>query len=261
MSTLALSNSPLSTFDCIAAITLHSAGFAESTRGNLAAPVEHCPGWSVADLVWHLTEVHWMWGTIVDERLQTRPEQSRRPSRGTDPELVDDFVSGATRLVNVLRHADQSASCWTWAPQQQDVAFVTRHQVQEAAVHHWDAVHAAGGQLRIEPEVAADSVAEFLTFSVSSDEDPAEPARDPLGGSFVLRATDTGDQWLLTDGRRPGTVRVEPEGSPAATAEQAPTIEASAPDLLLWLYARTELDPALVPAPLVERFRRLCFTD
>ena len=42
----------LSTFDCIAAITEHSAGFAEATRDNLDARVEHCPDWSVADLVW-----------------------------------------------------------------------------------------------------------------------------------------------------------------------------------------------------------------
>ena len=40
---------------CLAAIAEHSTGFAVATRDNLAAPVEHCPGWSVADLVWHLT--------------------------------------------------------------------------------------------------------------------------------------------------------------------------------------------------------------
>ena len=38
----------LSTDDCIAAITAHSAGFAEAVRGNLDARVEHCPDWSVA---------------------------------------------------------------------------------------------------------------------------------------------------------------------------------------------------------------------
>src|SRR3982750_3413558 len=165
----------LSTFDRIAAITEHSAGFAEATRPNLAAKVEHCPGWSVADLVWHLSEVHWFWGTIVEERLAAPPEDSRRPPRPADEDLVDGFVSGAARLLQVLRQADQSASCWTWAPQQQDVAFITRHQVQEAAVHHWDAAHAAGMELVLDPVVAADCVEEFLTFSVSSDAHPVEP--------------------------------------------------------------------------------------
>jgi uncharacterized protein (TIGR03083 family) len=158
----------LSTFDCIAAITAHSAGFAEATRDNLEARVEHCPDWSVADLVWHLTEVHWFWATIVAETPDAPPDQARRPARRPDDELVDAFVAGAAHLVEVLRGADQSASCWTWAPWQQDVAFVTRHQVQEAAVHHWDAVNAAGDSLVIDPAVAADSVDEFLHFSVPS---------------------------------------------------------------------------------------------
>ena len=129
----------LSTFDCIAAITAHSAGFAEATRGsNLDARVEHCPDWSVADLVWHLTEVHWFWGTIVEEKLDAPPDEARRPERRPDAELVDAFVDGAARLVEVLRNADQSAHCWTWAPWQQDVAFVTRHQVQQWA--DWSAL-------------------------------------------------------------------------------------------------------------------------
>src|SRR3954449_7500774 len=202
----------LSTFDCIAAITEHSAGIAEATRPHLAAKVEHCPGWSVADLVWHLTEVHWFWGTIVEERLAAPPEDSRRPPRPADEDLVDGFVRGAARLVQVLRQSDQSASCWTWARQQQDVAFITRHQVQEAAVHHWDAVHAAGGSLAIEPVVAADSVDEFLTFSVSTEADPAEPPGHPLQATFVLRAADTRDGWTIADGPLPGTLRVNRVG-------------------------------------------------
>jgi hypothetical protein len=96
----------LSTFDCIAAITEHSAGFAEATRPHLGAKVEHCPGWSVADLVWHLSEVHWFWSTIAEERLAAPPEDSRRPPRPTDEDLVDGFVSGAARLMQVLRQAD-----------------------------------------------------------------------------------------------------------------------------------------------------------
>ena len=90
----------LSTFDCIAAITEHSAGFAEATRGNLDARVEHCPDWSVADLVEHLTEVHWFWGTIVGELLPEPPAQERRPARAPDDRLVDSFVDGSN-VVNV----------------------------------------------------------------------------------------------------------------------------------------------------------------
>jgi uncharacterized protein (TIGR03083 family) len=245
---------PLSTEECVAAIERHSAGFAEATRENLSAPVEHCPGWSVADLVWHLTEVHWFWATIAEERSASPPDESRCPPRADDAGLVGVFEAGAGRLADVLRAADQSAACWTWAAQR-DVAFVTRHQVQEAAVHHWDAVHAAGGALPIEPAVAADSVDEFLTFSVSSDADHEDPPGEPLAGTFVVRAADTGDAWTLTDGDLPGTVRV------SAGATAAPTLEAAAGDLLLWLYGRVDLDTSAVPADLLSRFRALCFTD
>jgi uncharacterized protein (TIGR03083 family) len=247
----------LSTFDCIAAITEHSAGFAEATRDNLGARVEHCPDWSVADLVSHLTDVHWFWGTIVEELLAEPPSQERRPARAADDQLVDTFVAGAQRLVQVLREADQSASAWTWAGWQQDVAFVTRHQVQEAAVHHWDAVNAAGGSLEIEADVAADSIDEFLHFSVASDDDPDDPPEGVLDGPLGFRATDTGDTWTLTDGGRKGTTRVER----GTLADDVPVVEGTASDILLWLYARKQLATPAVPAELVARFRALCFTD
>jgi uncharacterized protein (TIGR03083 family) len=247
---------PLSTFDCIAAITEHSAGFADATRDHLDAPVEHCPGWSVADLVRHLTEVHWFWGTIVAERLDAPPEESRRPPRPTDDALVDEFVAGAQRLVQALREADQAAHVWTWASWQQDVAFVTRHQVQEAAVHHWDAVHAVGGDLEIAPDVAADSVDEFLHFSVASEDDPDDPPDSALDGSLALRCLDTGDAWTLTDGSRRGTARVT-----TGVGDGAPVLEAPASDLLLWLYQRKTLDTSTLGDDLVARFRSLCFTD
>jgi uncharacterized protein (TIGR03083 family) len=248
----------LSTFEQIAAITAHSAGFAASARDNLDAPVEHCPGWGVADLVSHLTGVHWFWATIAEEHAASPPPQSQRPSRAPDERLVDDFVSGAARLVTVLREADQTASCWTWAPQHQDVAFITRHQVQEAAVHHWDAAHAVGRSWQVEPAEAADSVDEFLHVSVSSDADPAEPPGEPLGGHLVLRASDTGDAWALADGDLPGTVRVT---GTAGAAAGTPILQAPAADLLLWLYDRAPVDTSAVPADLVRRFQALTQTD
>jgi uncharacterized protein (TIGR03083 family) len=246
----------LSTDDCIAAITEHSAGFGLATRDNLDARVEHCPEWSVGDLVWHLTEVHWFWGTIVEERAPAPPEESRRPARAPDEGLVDAFLAGAERLARVLAEADQADHCWTWAGWRQDVAFVTRHQVQEAAVHHWDAVHAGGGALAVEASVAADSVDEFLHFSVASEDDPDDPTTPPLRGTLAVRATDTGDAWTVTDGARAGTARVT-TGVPAGV----PVVEATASDLLLWLYGRIRLDTPAVPGDLLDRFRGITFTD
>lgn len=238
------------------AITRHSAGFADAAEGSLAANVEHCPEWSVADLVWHLTEVHWFWATIVDERLEGPPDEAGRPAREDEDRLVDTFRSGASRLVEVLGSADQTSHVWTWAPAQQDVAFVTRHQVQEVAVHHWDARHAAGTQLTIEPLVAADAIDEFLTFSVSSDADPADPPRPALDGNFALRCDDVAFAWTVRDGAAPGTVASTRGGTP-----DGPELSASASDLLLWLYGRRALPPGPVPTEVLSRFRALSFTD
>ena len=246
-------------YDMPDAIRRHSEGFAQAAEGNLYAAVEHCPEWSVADLVWHLTEVHWFWATIVVEHLDAPPGESRRPSRASDDGLVATFRAGARRLADVLAAANPSAHVWTWAPAQQDVAFVARHQVQEAAVHHWDARHAAGGDLQIEPQVAGDAVDEFLAFSVSTDADPTDPADPPrpaLDGSFVLRCTDVDAAWTVTDGEAAGTVACRRGATPGV-----PELAASASSLLLWLYRRVPLDPGAVPTAVLERFRRLSSTD
>jgi len=243
-------------FDYVDAIAEHSEGFAGAAEGNLDAGVEHCPGWNVADLVWHLTEVHWFWSTIVEERLSEPPDESRRPERAGPDRLIEMFRRGADRLVHVLERTPDDARVWTWAPAQQDVAFVARHQVQEAAVHHWDAVHARGGDLEIELPVAVDSIAEFLTFSVSSEADPADPPRPALDGKFVIACSDTDTAWTVEDGGTPGTLRMS-EGK----AARAPVIKAPASDLLLWLYQRVDVPLGDNVAELAARFRALTFTD
>ncbi len=245
--------------DYLHAIAEHSAGFARAAEGNLDAAVEHCPGWKVSDLVSHLTEVHWFWATIVDELLAEPPDDSRRPLKAPREDLIDVFRRGAEHLVHVLGAADATAPVYTWAPAQKDVAFVIRHQVQEAVVHHYDAVLAAGGHFEIATPIALDSIDEFLTFSVSSETDPAEPALPPLDGRFVLCCSDADASFLLTDGSMPGTVTF----ARVATGNKGSGagIEASAPSLLLWLYGRVDLDTSALAPGLLDRFRALCFTD
>lgn len=227
--------------------------------GHLEVPVEHCPGWRVGDLLRHLVDVHWFWSTIVAERLDAPPGEDRRPAPPGDEDVIATFRAGAERMVDVLREARDADPVWTWAPARQDVGFVRRHQVQEAAVHHWDAAHAAGQALAIPAPEAGDAVDEFLTFSVSSDADPATPPRPALDGRFSLVAADAEAAWTLSDGDAPGTVRVT-----AGRGDHTPAVTATASDLLLWLYGRVPVSPAgsgAVDAALLARFRALCFTD
>jgi uncharacterized protein (TIGR03083 family) len=243
----------LSLHRSLEAISGNSHALAEAARGNLGARVEHCPEWSVADLVRHVTEVHWFWRTIAAGPLQAPPDESARPARMPDEELVDELLSGATALVDALGSADQSAGCWTWFPPQQDVAFITRHQIQEAAVHAWDAVHAAGQELDLDVDVAVDSIEEFLTCSLADAED-VERIGVLLDGELVLHATDTDQTWTVAQ----ATPRAALTWS-ASTGEEGSTVSGTASDLLLWLYGRVDLptgDPEVVA-----RFRRLSSTD
>lgn len=250
---------------CMSAIAEHSAGLAAAADGRLDAPVEFCPGWTVRDLLHHVTRVHWFWATIVEEGLQAPPEDSRRPGAAPDGTVLETFSTGAERLVRVLGAADPGAPCWTWAPTRQDAAFVIRHQVQEAAVHHWDAAHAAGRGIDIAPEVAGDSVDEFLGISVSNLGDPADPLPPALDGRFALRCTDAEEAWVVADGSRPGLALATRTTAADVEAGAVPAVSGTAGQLLLWLYDRHgdpsgEADTTAVDVELLARFRALCFT-
>ena len=223
--------------DYASSVERDSAGFADAARGNFAADVVACPGWNVADLVWHLREVQWFWCTVIDGRLTEPPDEASAPSRPGDPEaLLADFREGAADLVKAIHSADPAAACWTWAPQK-DVAFVIRHQAQEAAVHRWDAEYAAGREHHLEPEIAADSIDEFLTFSTGWVIDGSAP----LPGAVRLETTDAGGAWTVTeDDDRVLQIVGLGHGGPGQghSRDAVTTVRGTASDLLLGLYRR-----------------------
>ena len=210
-------------------IEADSAGLAGAATGILDVPVEYCPGWTVADLVWHVRGVHHFWAEIVAGG-RADPSEVKRFERPGDAQLIGDFRDGAQRLVSVLRAADPAAPVWTWAPQH-DAGFVVRHQVQETAVHRWDAEHAARNTFSIDLPTAVDSIEEFLTFSTDVSD------ATPLGAALLLDATDADAAWIVDDGPNQ-TVRWSRGQAESAGAE----LHGSASDLLLWLYGRAEPD-------------------
>jgi uncharacterized protein (TIGR03083 family) len=207
--------------DPCAQIATDSAALADAAAGNFSAAVEHCPGWTVADLVYHTYEVQYFWRRIVGERAH--PDQVDYPVRPADAALIDVFRAGAEQLVAVLGAADPATPVWTWAPQQ-DAGFVIRHQVQEAAVHRWDAENATGAAAAIERSAAIDSIEEFLTFSTNGD-------AAPLRASVALEATDADAAWTVEDA---------PDGLSWRRGDGAfeSRVRGTASDLLLWLYGR-----------------------
>src|SRR6266702_3906039 len=198
-------------------IETDSAGLADAATGILDVPVEYCPGWTVADLVWHVRGVHHFWAEIVASRL-TDPNDVKRFERPGDAQLIDDF---------------------------RDAGFVVRHQVQETAVHRWDAEHAARNTFSIDLPTAVDSIEEFLTFSTDVSD------ATPLGTALLLDATDADAAWIVDDGPNQ-TVRWSRAQAESAGAE----LHGSASDLLLWLYGRAEPDAMVTgDTGVLSRFR------
>lgn len=235
----------LSTERAVEAIRTHGHGLADAAEGNFAAEVVCCPGWNVSDLVWHIRGVHFFWGSVV-EGLVADPDTVPNLSRpDSEAELLADYRQGVDRIASVLGTADQNAPIWTWS-HQKDVAFVTRHQVQEAAVHRWDAETAAGRVFDVEPDLAADSVDEFLEHSTPSLNDDIQP----LAGSLHLHATDIEGEWLIGEDEE-GQLKFE-RGHHKGDA----ALRASASDLLLMLYRRigTDRGEILGDAGVVDRF-------
>lgn len=217
-------------YDPFARIEAESVALAEAADGNLGAPVPTCPGWSVADLVWHLAEVQQFWATIVAGSLQDPAEVVRTP-RPADGQLTDELRAGSARLIDALRGAAPEEPVWTWASRR-DAGFVVRHQVHEAAVHRHDAERAAGREHELDPVVATDGVEEYLAYVTPFRVDAAAP----MGGRLELAATDTGFRWLVAeDGMLQACwQRLDAGTDPAADA----VLAAPASELLLCLHGR-----------------------
>jgi uncharacterized protein (TIGR03083 family) len=180
---------------------------------DLTEPVRACPGWSLRELAEHLGGVH-RWATEIVRTGEPQPEQEHQVA-----ELATWFTDGATSLIETLAAADPNAPCWSFTRDRR-VAFWLRRQALETVMHRWDAEQALGEPGRIDPVLAADGVAEVVTLMT-----PRQIALEripPLPATVLLHATDTGDDWMLGDGR------------PSAG------VEASAETLLLLLWHRVD---------------------
>lgn len=210
-----------------------------------AAPIAGCPGWAVADLVWHITEVHYFWGEIVGRGLHDPELVPPLERPGDFPALLARFRAGVEHLASTLAAADPAAPVWTWA-RQKDAGFVIRHQAQETAVHRWDAERAAGRAVTIDPALAADSIDEFLEHTAAWRLEGAAP----VAGSVHMHPTDASGEWTISEDDAGALVlqRVHAKGDAA--------MRGRASDLLLILYRRIgrETAEAFGDEAVLERF-------
>jgi uncharacterized protein (TIGR03083 family) len=206
---------------------------AAAAEVDLDSLVPGCPDWAVRDLVTHLGEVQRTWAYIVAAGPSEEPPgEDEIPSAEPDGDLLAWSAAATGELVRALTAAGPEQGCWTWwaaassAPA--TAGAVARHQVQEAAVHAFDAQEAAGRGEPLPPAVAADGVAEFLTVGLASlGPWPHEP------GQVGLDAADAGT-WVVDLDAKGAAVQ------PAGTAAVKPGawLRGAASDLVLTLYGR-----------------------
>jgi uncharacterized protein (TIGR03083 family) len=200
--------------DYVDAIATDSERVAElAGQDRLGVAVPSCPGWTLADLIAHLGEVQRFWAANVRTANPAAawPEEAP-PMDGDDP--AGWMRQSTAELLGALRAAADTDPCWTWWGNPATAGAVARHQVQEAAVHRWDAENAAGAPTPLTAAVAHDGVAEFLTIVLGN-------RAELLPGTVLLRSTDTAGEW-----------------SAGFNPDRTAIVEATASDLVLALYRR-----------------------
>jgi uncharacterized protein (TIGR03083 family) len=240
-----------SDLDYVTHLARESARFAEALReAPPDAPVPSCPDWNADDLLWHLGEVQWFWGTVVREGVSREQAEQRKPPRPAGRAGLRAFFERVSRdLTEILAAAAPGSPAWTWS-EDKTVGFIRRRQAHEALIHRIDAELTAGRRTPLDPRLSADGVDEALRVMYGAVPSWGAFTPDPPH-AVRLRATDTGDSWLVTLGRFTGT---DPDGTsydePDIHADDRdPGIEAAAEvagtagDLDCWLWHRPPLTP------------------
>ncbi|WP_030023648.1 maleylpyruvate isomerase family mycothiol-dependent enzyme [Streptomyces monomycini] len=218
-------------------------------KAGAAAPVPTCPEWRVRDLLSHTGRVHrWATGFVTQGLQQPVPFPE-------DPGLPDEQLTGWLRdgcraLVRALRSAPADLSCWTFLPAPSPLAFWTRRQAHETAVHRADAEAALGaGITACAPAFAVDGIDELLVGIQARER---STMRTELPKTLLIRAAGAvgtpGAAWTvrLSDApphaeRIPGAAAPEDTAASGAAATDC-VIEGPASDLYLALWNRRSLD-------------------
>lgn len=216
------------------------------------APVPSCPDWNADDLLWHLAEVQWFWGTIVRERLlDPAPAEAMKDQRPSDRQALAACYDRASRdLQEILTDTSPDTEVWTWSSDQ-TVGFIRRRQAHEALIHRVDAELTAGRRTPLDPGLAADGVDEVLRVMYGGA--PPWGTFTPYDAKTIrLQVTDTGKSWLVRLGRfagidpSDGTSYDEPDLRVDDTdegIEAAATVTGEAADLDCWLWHRPPEGP------------------
>ena len=166
------------------------------------APVPSCPGWTAADLLWHLGVVQHFWADVARGATE---DDVVPPERPDDVAALRTLVArSGTELLGALVGRDPSDRTWSWHPEGGSIGWLVRRQAHEALIHRVDAELTAGLDVRPpSAELALDGVDEVL--SVFIDGVPAWGTFAPDGVRVLLTSSNLSGRWLLSLGPFAGT--------------------------------------------------------
>jgi uncharacterized protein (TIGR03083 family) len=205
------------------------------------APVPTCPEWTFADLVRHLGTAH-RWAATTVERRATEAVPFDTLE---DTEPGDDAATwlrdGARRLAEALHAAGPETRVWSFTPDQ-TAGFWARRMAHETTIHAADALIAAGRNVSLPADLAADGVSEWLAMVSVAAARGHTPAFAELRGTGETLHFHTTDGWLGRSGE--WLVRRTPEGLEVdqGHAKADVAVRADAGDLALLLSRRIPAD-------------------
>lgn len=209
---------------------------------SLDVQVPTCPDWTLFDLAEHIGEGRRSWAATVAAGPDATGKVAA-PGAPTAPRervaLLDWLAESTKQLGEALEQAGPDRGCWTWwdtSQSPQTCGAVARHQLQQLAVHTYDAQVTLGAPQPLPEEVALDGVEEFLhTCCATTSAWPHEPAvvdyEATEGRSWRV--------WLSTDGARAARRSQANSLTDGENAGPADAVaKGTASDLVLFLYGR-----------------------
>jgi uncharacterized protein (TIGR03083 family) len=229
---------------------------AAAARG-IDVPVPGCPGWSVTDLLDHVSRVYSSRIDILEQGLtDTWPPRRSRPKH-IGP--LAWFRSQAARLVTVLADADPEAPAMTFA-NDRTVGFWIRRMAHETLIHRIDGEQAHGYESEIDPGLALDGIAEMFDVFITRQHDEAEFVAEEI----AVKVASVDRAWTARFGRLIDSTSGEGEEVPMVALDDAivpaVTFSGEPQRMLLWMWGRAPLDHITVTGPveLAGRFRDVC---
>ncbi|NEC05316.1 maleylpyruvate isomerase family mycothiol-dependent enzyme [Streptomyces sp. SID7909] len=170
---------------------------------DLGATVPTCPDWTLRELAEHVGRAHRWAGEIVRTRAAEPVAEEKVPDNSPgsdDPAALDAWLAeGAAGTADALREAGPDAEAWSWA-WDRSAGFWARRMAIETVVHLADAALAARVPYTMTPELAADTVDEWLEIVTFAQADGDREVAQLRGAerSLHLHATDVPDaEWLI----------------------------------------------------------------